>query len=138
VRDVLARANGRRGAAKLRAVLADPGHLETPTPHEGIEGRFLLFCHANRLPRPETNVRVQTHEGSLEVDFLWRERRLIVETDSRRFHSTVRALERDHHRDRLLRDADYRVRRCGWREVVHEPGPLAAELHERLSEGDRR
>lgn len=135
VNEILESANGRRGAAKLRAVLADPGHLEGPTSHIGLEERFLALCETNGLPRPEVNVRVQTAEGSLEVDFLWRGQRLIVETDSRRFHSTVRALERDDYRDALLGAAGYRVRRCRWREVVYEPGLVAAELRERLTGG---
>jgi very-short-patch-repair endonuclease len=33
--------------------------------------------------------------GGFEVDFLWRERRLIVETDGFRHHRTRRAFERD-------------------------------------------
>jgi len=66
--DVLDRANGRRGAAKLREVLARSGPPRGSHTYEGIEERFLAFCHTYRLPRPETNVRVQTLRGSLEVD----------------------------------------------------------------------
>src|SRR5206468_3749619 len=38
-----------------------------------LERRFLGLCRRHRLPKPEVSVRV----GRFEVDFLWRERRLI-------------------------------------------------------------
>jgi hypothetical protein len=39
-----------------------------------LEHRFLQLCRRHRLPPPEVNV----HIGGYVVDFLWRERRLIV------------------------------------------------------------
>ena len=133
VNEALARANGRRGATKLRAVLADPGHLEGPLPHAGIEERFFAFCRQQRLPRPEVHQEIPTATETLEVDFLWRDQRLVVETDSRAWHSTVRTRERDASRDRLLDDAGYCVRRCTWAQVVYEPERLAALLRDLLA-----
>jgi very-short-patch-repair endonuclease len=54
------------------------------------------------LPRPLVNASVQLAGGRIEVDFLWPEQRLVVEADSRGFHSTGVAFERDRHRDREL------------------------------------
>jgi len=133
VNEALARANGRRGAAKLRAVLADPGHLEGPLPHAGVEERFFAFCRQHGLPRPEVHRNIATAAEALEVDFLWRDQRLIVETDSRAWHSTTRTRERDAHRDRLLEGAGYRVRRCTWAQVVYEPERLATVLRDLLA-----
>jgi hypothetical protein len=133
VRESLARANGRRGAQQLREVLADPGHLEGPLPHRGIEERFFAFCRHQGLPRPEVHPDVPTAAETLEVDFLWRNQRLILETDSRDWHTTIRSRERDAYRDRLLEDAGYRVRRCRWAQVVYEPERLAAVLRELLA-----
>jgi len=132
VNEVLARANGRRGAKKLREVLADPGHLEGPLPHEGVEERFFSFCRQQGLPRPEVHPDIPTAAETFEVDFLWRDQRLVVETDSRAWHSTVRTRERDAYRDRLLDEAGYRVRRCTWAQVVYEPESLAARLRRLL------
>jgi len=133
VKDVLGRANGRRGAQKLREVLADPGHLEGPLPHQGVEERFFAFCRQQGLPRPEVHPDVPTAAETFEVDFLWRDQRLIVETDSRAWHSTIRTRERDAYRDALLEDAGYRVRRCTWAQVVYEPERLAAVLRDLLA-----
>jgi hypothetical protein len=60
-----------------------------PTRSE-LEHRFLRLCHRHRIPMPEVNVRV----GKFEVDFLWRQRRLIVETDGYRFHRGSAAVPR--------------------------------------------
>lgn len=132
VNEALGRANGRRGATKLREVLADPDHLEGTLPHAGVEERFFTFCHRQDLPLPEVHQEIPTAAESFEVDFLWRDRRLILETDSRAWHSTVRAKKRDAYRDRLLEDAGYRVRRCRWAQVVYEPQQLAETLRSLL------
>ena len=132
VNEALARANGRHGAKKLRDVLADPGHLEGPLPHRGVEERFFAFCRQQGLPRPRVHQEIPTATETLQVDFLWREQRLVVETDSRAWHSTVRTRERDAYRDRLLDEAGYRVRRCTWAQVVYEPERLAARLRRLL------
>jgi hypothetical protein len=50
VEDVLARANGRRGAAVLRAVLADLA--EPALTKSDLEERFLAPCRRGKAPRP--------------------------------------------------------------------------------------
>lgn len=64
-----------------------------------LELDFLAFCVAHGLPRPEVNVRV----GRFLVDFLWREARLAVETDSWSYHRGSVAFEDDHARHLELR-----------------------------------
>ena len=63
-----------------------------------------------------------------EVDFLWREHRLIVEVDGYAFHSSRRSFERDRRRDRELQAAGYRVLRLTWRELTDEPEVVIATL----------
>jgi very-short-patch-repair endonuclease len=67
-----------------------------------------------------------------EVDFLWPDRRLNVETDGRSVHGTPIAFERDHRRDLDLELAGWHVLRFTWRQVVESPGRVAATLHRRL------
>jgi Protein of unknown function (DUF559) len=113
--DVLARADGRRGAPRLRRAVE--GHRETGARSE-LEHRFLELCEAAGLPRPETNVWL---EEGLEVDFLWREQGLAVETDGYAIHGTRQAFERDRHRDQRLLGAGLRVMRVTWRQLEREP-----------------
>ena len=49
-----------------------------------LERDFLRLCRRHRLRRPEVNA----HVGEYEVDFVWRERRLVVETDGWQAHRT--------------------------------------------------
>ena len=59
--------------------------------------------------------------GDWEADFLWREHRLVVETDGYAFHSSRRAFERDRRKDQELQAAGYRVVRFTWRQIADEP-----------------
>jgi len=64
-----------------------------------LERDFLRLCKRHRLPTPEVNVRSGPHL----VDFFWRERRLVVETDGFRYHRGRQAFEDDRSRDLDLR-----------------------------------
>jgi very-short-patch-repair endonuclease len=115
----------RRGATKLRELL-DPH--DAPT-RSALEDRFLELVTRNGLPRPEVNQRV----AGYEVDMLWREARLIVELDGRRYHQT--RFEEDRERDTELVAAGYRVMRITWRRVVDSPAREAARLARMLRLG---
>src|SRR4051794_23308870 len=78
--DVLSRAGGRRGAARLSAIVAELRPGATLTRSE-LEERFLALCRSAGVTQPLVNVRVEVDGGTLEVDFLWRDERLVVETD---------------------------------------------------------
>lgn len=62
------------------------------------ERRFLALLQSARLPRPAVNRVVKGHE----VDFLWRQERLVVEVDGRAYHSEDGAFEGDRARDGRL------------------------------------
>ena len=125
--DVLARSNGRRGAAKVRAVLAI--EAEPAMTKSELEELFLALCAQAGLPRPLVNLWV---EGE-QVDFHWPEYRLVVETDSKAWHGTTRRRHNDNARDRRLQLAGWRVLRFSWRDVAGEPAAVAAEIRAFLS-----
>jgi very-short-patch-repair endonuclease len=87
---------------------------------------FLKLCRQHRLPRPEVNVRVGPHL----VDFLWRDRRLVVETDGYRYHRGSVAFEDDRARDITLRSLGYDVIRLADRQLENEPGRIAELLRQ--------
>jgi hypothetical protein len=125
--DVLIRAVGRRGAPILRAVLAGYDAEYALTRNE-LERRFLALCDSAGVLRPSVNAWVALDGGSIEVDFLWRNYKLIVETDGRQAHGTRRAFEHDRRRDQRLLCAGWRVVRFTWRQVTHEPRQVAHTL----------
>jgi very-short-patch-repair endonuclease len=94
-----------------------------------LELMFLSICRRHGLPEPEINVVI----GSLEVDFLWRSRRLVVETDGYRYHRGRATFERDHERDLRLRALGYDVVRLSEQQVEQQPHKVAGVLLEMLA-----
>jgi very-short-patch-repair endonuclease len=86
-----------------------------------LERAFLALCRRHRLPPPEINARA----GPFEVDFLWRDAGLVVETDGFAFHSDRDAFEADRARDAHLQALGFRVLRFTYRQVVEEPAEVA-------------
>jgi very-short-patch-repair endonuclease len=112
-----------RQAEVLGLPLGDQGVANDLTRSE-LERRFLRLCRRHRLPPPEVNVRV----GPFIVDFLWRDKRLIAETDGYRFHRRRLAFEGDRARDVELKLRAYEVVRFTYRQVVEEPSRVARTL----------
>lgn len=122
---------------ELRRAIRQADVLGLPIPPEtsldrtrsDLEGDFLRLCRRHWLPAPEVNVRI----GPRLVDFLWRERRLVVETDGYRYHRGRQAFEDDRSRDLDLRALGYDVLRFSYRQVSHEPERVAAAVRDALS-----
>lgn len=89
-----------------------------------VERDFLRLCRKYDLPKPEVNVWLDPYE----VDFLWRQQRLIVEIDTWRYHGTATAFESDRKRDTELRLLGFRVERITDRRLVREPQQIATTL----------
>jgi very-short-patch-repair endonuclease len=99
----------------------------------GSEGRrarsdlgedFFALCHRHRLPLPETDVKL----GRWEVDFLWREQRLIAETDCFLYHRGSISFEDDPARDLDVRQSGFTVLRFTDKQVENEPDRVAADV----------
>ena len=99
-----------------------------------LEWDFLGICRRYGLPEPEVNVRIGPHI----VDFLWRDRRLIVETDGYRYHRGRQAFEDDRARDLDLRTRGFEVVRLSARQVFEEPERVAGALHAALASARHR
>jgi very-short-patch-repair endonuclease len=109
--DVLQRANGHRGRMALaKATAHEPKHTKSDW-----EARMLALIRRTKLPEPLVNhALIAPDHGSCEVDFHWPAHRLIVETDSWRFHGSRAAYETDRARDAALTAEGYRVVRFTW------------------------
>lgn len=126
--DVLARANGRRGGKLLRAVLAGHRVASTLTRND-LEEAFLAIARGIERPPDASNVWIAFPEGDgAEADFLYRDQRLIVETDGRDPHSIRKAFTSDRRRDARLMLLGWRVVRFTWQQVTHEPAYVAATV----------
>lgn len=125
----LASAGRRRGAAVLRSLLAvyDPRWQRT---RSDLELAMLDLIRDFGLPEPRVN---EWLLGRFLVDFLWRDVRVVVETDGRKVHGTATALRDDARRDRALRAAGFKVLRVANRDVRDQPARVAKRVARALS-----
>jgi very-short-patch-repair endonuclease len=120
---LLARTPGRRGAGRLRRVLATLEGDARITRSEA-ERRLHDLVRRAGLPPARANARVVGHE----VDLLWPDAALVAEVDGFAFHGSRAAFERDRRRDAELQAAGYRVVRVTWRRLTEEPEAVAVML----------
>jgi very-short-patch-repair endonuclease len=125
------RHRGRRGTANLKAAMKEG--LRPAVTKSELERRFLAFVEQAGLARPRINLWLQIGGDWLEVDCAWPDKRVIVELDSRAYHQTTAAFERDRRRDRQLQVAGWRAIRVTDRALREEAEALRAELAALLS-----
>jgi very-short-patch-repair endonuclease len=94
-----------------------------------LEGDFVRLCRRHRLPPPEVNVRI----GPYLVDFLWKERRFVVETDSYLYHRGEVAFQEDRARELGLMRRGFEVLRLSELQLGEEPAQVAEVLATRLA-----
>ncbi len=136
---VLAR-GPRRGAKTLRALIAqwrpaEPvarrGRLKSP-----LEAKVLPVVLRDGAPEPRVNAPVELADSRwIEVDLLWEAECFVVEADSRDFHGTDAAFERDRWRDRELMRVGYSTLRITNLAAEHETDAVADTIRQRLGLG---
>jgi very-short-patch-repair endonuclease len=117
----------RPGAPLLRALLTHDAP-QALTRSEAEERVLRLIARA-QLPRPEVNAWVER----CEVDFVWRDERLIFEVDGFAFHGSRASFESDRHRDARLAARGFRVMRVTWRQITREPEAMLVRLGQALA-----
>lgn len=132
VGDLLARNEGHPGVRRLRAVI-HAHSVGANLPRTELEERFLRLCRGADLPPPEVNVWMTPAGEEMQVDFLWRTQRVVVEVDRFATHRTRQAFQRDRRRDQLLSLAGWRVIRFTWDEVTKEPGHVIEVMRKLVS-----
>jgi len=139
---VRARLPGTVSPRELRAAVRQANVLGLPIDERDaadrtrsdLEQAFLAICRRHRLPRPEVNVRI----GPFLVDFLWRDQRLVVETDGYRYHRGKVAFQDDRGRDLELRQLGFDVLHLSERQIDDESKRVAEVLAAALRERRRR
>jgi very-short-patch-repair endonuclease len=111
MREMVERHPTHRGAPLWRRLLAERGGPAFT--RSDAEEKLLALVRRAGLPRPELNTRVLGHE----VDFLWRDERVVAEVDGYAFHGSARSFALDRRRDAELTAAGYRVLRFTWADL---------------------
>ncbi len=105
------------------------GRLKSP-----LEAKVVPLLGRRDIPPPRFNAPVQLATKRIEVDFLWPDHRFVLEADSRAFHASHVASERDRRRDRELMRAGYSVLRVTHREAEQEAEAVTATVAARLGQ----
>lgn len=130
----LAGAGRLRGARVLRELLRayDPRWSQT---RSALELAMLDAAQRFGLPEPEVNAWLLRR---YLVDFLWRDARVVLETDGAEFHGTPSARRDDARRDHSLRRSGFTVVRASYAEVTGQPAAVAARVLAALAARSRR
>jgi predicted transcriptional regulator of viral defense system len=120
VEAVLERRPNSKGAKTLREILRGKKQVSLSR----LERRFIKLLKDNNLELPETNRSV----GGRYVDCRWPARKLTVELDSYRYHSSRHAWEQDRKRERQARARGDDFRRYTSDDVIEDPRALLKEL----------
>jgi very-short-patch-repair endonuclease len=100
------------------------GEIKTDRTRSELERYFLRLCRRYGLPLPEVNVLID----GMTVDFLWREARLVVETDSYATHGGTVAFDNDRERDLRLRRLGYSVHHFSEQQLQVAPAAVAEDV----------
>jgi len=123
---------GRRGVVALRGLLDERDEGYTP-PASELEAAFRDLCREAGLPQPVRQFAVgDRNEWVGRVDVAYPDHRLIIELDSRRYHTARLDLESDRRRDNRLVAAGWRVVRITWDQLVRQPSEVVDLLHRLL------
>ena len=119
---------GRRGSGVLKALTLEilPGYVP---PASELEARFRdLARSAGVADQMVLQANVGGEEWIGRVDVLFPAARLVVELDSRRWHTSRLASESDRRRTNALTLAGWRVLQITWRRLVDDPLGVVREL----------
>jgi very-short-patch-repair endonuclease len=127
--EILERANGHHGVPVLRAIVDDG---PAPT-RSDLEDLLLDLLDAAGIERPEVNAPLRLGGHSITPDYLWRERRLAIEADSRRWHDDPLTRINDVDKQAILEANDYRVLRITDHQIEHHGQQTLARVRAALT-----
>jgi hypothetical protein len=126
--------HGVPGTAMARRLLDERGDGYVP-PESELEALTLAVLAGGGLPAPERQVWMRadrSYAATGRVDFAYRSARLIIEADSRRWHSSYSRVAADHWRDNELMADGWRVLRVTWWQLQRRPREVVALVRRAL------
>lgn len=131
--DALA-ARGRPGTTAIRRAL--DARAGPAVPQSVLETRLLRTLAQARLPRPAIQHRVYDARGRLVAipDFAYPDRRLAIEGDGRRWHSSRARWHTDRARANALTLLGWRILYVTWRDLTEHPEAVVAAVRAGLDE----
>jgi hypothetical protein len=128
--ETIDRCNGHPGTGALRAIVADG---PAPT-RSDLEDVVLDLLDSAGIERPEVNAPLRFGAVTIIPDFLWRDRRLAIEADSRRWHEHSLTREHDADKQAILEAHGYRVVRVTWTQATGSQKQTLARIRAALAQ----
>jgi len=125
---------GRRGVpgtTLMRELLDARGPGYVPTESE-LEDLFFSVLESYGMELPARQVRAGGDTPVGRIDYIYREAKLLIECDSRRYHTQILDWEAGVARRAKLVAAGWRVIEVTWYRLVHEPEQVVAEIRDAL------
>jgi len=123
---------GKPGVKTLRPLLAahSPGYMP---PGTKLERLLLRVLRSGGLPRPVLQYPFPGRlPGEGRVDAAYPEAKLIIEADSRRWHTRRKDFAVDRHRDNEATLAGWRTLRFTWTDLIRDPASVTAAVRAAL------
>lgn len=125
---------GKPGTAALR-VLLEARAGDYVAPDSELERQLILILDRGGLPTPVRQFRAPwLRPVNGRVDFAYPASRLLIEGDSRRWHTLSEAFETDRLRDNAAQLAGWRVLRFTWQEIVEHPERVVSTIRRGLED----
>ncbi len=120
---------GRKGVRLMRVILEDrqPGYI---APQSRAESLMLRVLRQGGLPRPVLQFPHPSPMIDSHVDGAYVAERILIEVDSRRWHTKVRDIDRDHERDQAANLVDWDTYRFSWADLTKRPDWVVSQLRQ--------
>ena len=123
---------GKPGTRVLRTILdaRSPGYV---APESELERRLIALIADNYLPDPARQFSPDwLAPTNGRVDLAYPEAKLIIEGDSRRWHTMLNSFESDRLRDNAAHLAGWTILRFTWNEIVNGPERVVSDIESAL------
>jgi predicted transcriptional regulator of viral defense system len=120
--------NQTRGAAKRTRSILDEHYIGTSLTRSELEERLFVECQNQGVPRPEVNEWIVLPDGgpAIFADFVWRQSRVVIETDGFKTHRTRQKFESDRETDQRFLVCGWAPLRTTWRQIERRPAVIVA------------
>jgi predicted transcriptional regulator of viral defense system len=125
IHDQLDRNQTRSAAKRTRSILHEH-YIGTSLTRSVLEERLFAECRHGGVPLPAVNEWIVLPDGGppIYADFVWRDARVVIETDGWKTHRTRQKFESDRENDQRLLVHDWRPLRTTWLQIERRPAVI--------------
>ena len=125
---------GRPGTAGMRLLVDDMSHNYV-APESVLEQKMLNLLDQAGLPIPIKQMPIPWRTSvDGRVDLAYARDRVLIECDSRRWHTLAESFQRDRRRDNLAQGEGWRILRFTWEDITQRPHETIRQIRQVLAQ----